>query len=873
MEQNKEKNYNSYFIFIIIILLMLFSIWIRGIYANSMDLSHYITDSSPDIWYNFRQIELMAHNFPQYSWFDPMTAYPVGKSIDWGPLLPFIGSSIILLFGQTSRPEMMVTVSWIGPIFASFMVPLLYFLGKHLWDWKTGLLSAAFITCLSGLYFTYSYFGIVDHHILETFTSTIFCLFYLFTLFYWKKHSTEFNKSAVLIPGAGLSILTGLLYFIGYLNIPTIILFGLIIAIYTFFQFILDNWKNKNSGYLFITNLGIFCPVIILMSVFGVHQPGLSFQQYSIAQIFAIAVIIAETILLYFLSRKMQNNIKTFLLSIFGVIITLFLATRLLLGDMIISQLMTFFGQAPETSGIAESIPWNIVVASNSFHIALFLTLVGFIILLYQLYMKKIQEHLFLVIWSFVVFIGTVQHYRFEYYFVVNIALLSSLCIVTGMKTGLAWVGPDIRISSKFIIHLQNIEHLKQNESQSKQKIKGKKETGRNLLNNERKLRSMKVIGFIILFSCIILAILTVALSIQNDVKYSTTSDRLINKNWVETLEWISLHTPDTGLEYLGLYSRNNFSYPKQSYGIMTWWDYGHYITFISKRIPNTNPFQDNLIGPSGAAAFYMADSELNGTRVLDSLGSRYVITDTNIVTDKFSSVAIWYDNKSGWYPFMKSFYMHDPANNNKLLKLNGEFEPYYHIISVRLHNFDGSVIKPGNVIYFEYYNENRAGLAYPIVTKSQILPAEDAKKAVQRFNANAPYGKQAIEVGQILQPIEKVPALQHFRLIHESSGNSSGIQVYDNSKVDALNLVKIFEYVPGAHIKGNGVVELKIITNTGREFIYQQESVNGEYIVPYSTLNNPYEVQASGNYHIIGTEREIGITEEDVMLGNIIVA
>jgi hypothetical protein len=50
---------------------------------------------------------------------------------------------------------------------------------------------------------------------------------------------------------------------------------------------------------------------------------------------------------------------------------------------------------------------------------------------------------------------------------------------------------------------------------------------------------------------------------------------------------------------------------------------------------------------------------------------------------------------------------------------------------------------------------------------------------------------------------------------------------------------------------------------------VYRQESSGGEFIVPYSTQENPYEVRATGPYHIIGTSRTFEVTEEAVREGN----
>jgi dolichyl-diphosphooligosaccharide--protein glycosyltransferase len=116
-----------------------------------------------------------------------------------------------------------------------------------------------------------------------------------------------------------------------------------------------------------------------------------------------------------------------------------------------------------------------------------------------------------------------------------------------------------------------------------------------------------------------------------------------------------------------------------------------------------------------------------------------------------------------------------------------------------------------------------------------------------------------------------EISALKHYRLIHESPNNAS-VKIFPESDIMTLSgikYVKIFEYVKGAHISGDGVIELPLVTNTGRTFVYQQESENGEYVVPYSTLGNQYDVRATGQYHIVGTTRYIAVTEKDVTEGN----
>jgi dolichyl-diphosphooligosaccharide--protein glycosyltransferase len=117
---------------------------------------------------------------------------------------------------------------------------------------------------------------------------------------------------------------------------------------------------------------------------------------------------------------------------------------------------------------------------------------------------------------------------------------------------------------------------------------------------------------------------------------------------------------------------------------------------------------------------------------------------------------------------------------------------------------------------------------------------------------------------------VQKVPALRQYRLIHESEQNASATLFPESGPVGlpGIKMVKIFEYVKGAHISGTGIIELPIVTNTGRTFVYRQESSGGEFVVPYSTQGNPYEVRTTGLYHITGTNRYFAVTEDEVTSG-----
>jgi dolichyl-diphosphooligosaccharide--protein glycosyltransferase len=188
-----------------------------------------------------------------------------------------------------------------------------------------------------------------------------------------------------------------------------------------------------------------------------------------------------------------------------------------------------------------------------------------------------------------------------------------------------------------------------------------------------------------------------------------------------------------------------------------------------------------------------------------------------------------------------------------------------------RLHNFDGSMATPSQVYYVEYADSSVTNIAYPvIITADKTVNVTEAKIRADLYNLKAQPGYHASLMNpeattDIIHPIDTVPALQHYRLVHESPTNVFGSSVVD------VRYVKIFEYVKGAHIKGDGIIEVSVVTNTGRSFVYRQASFNGEFIVPYSTTGSSYDVKTTGKYTISGTGKQVDVPESAVVQGTVI--
>ena len=214
--------------------------------------------ASDDPLYNLRQVEQILANFPNYAWFEPMTLFPTGQGVPWGPLFPTIIATICLITGATTRPEIISTGLLVPPVMGAMIVVIMYFVGKICGDWKTGLLASGFTAVVSGQFFYRSFYGYMDHHIAEVLFSTIFCLLYMYTIYSEKDTKIELKnissyKSTLLLAG-----LTGIAYLLGLFVMPTMILFAMIVGIFTVIQFIIDVYRGRTSEYLLVINTIIF---------------------------------------------------------------------------------------------------------------------------------------------------------------------------------------------------------------------------------------------------------------------------------------------------------------------------------------------------------------------------------------------------------------------------------------------------------------------------------------------------------------------------------------------------------------------------------------------------------------------------------------
>ena len=160
----------------------------------------------------------------------------------------------------------------------------------------------------AGQFLTVSFYGYIDHHIAEVLFSTIFCLAYGYALFSEKDRKIDFSDSGSYRQTLILSLLCGIAYLLGLFVMPTMILFAMIVAVFTVVQFIIDFSRNRSSDYLLVINGITFLVAIIGLLIFGFKSTLVDLSTYSVGHVYAYIGLIGGTLMLWYLARHLRGK-------------------------------------------------------------------------------------------------------------------------------------------------------------------------------------------------------------------------------------------------------------------------------------------------------------------------------------------------------------------------------------------------------------------------------------------------------------------------------------------------------------------------------------------------------------------------------------
>lgn len=770
-----------------IILLSIFSmsLYIRGFLPfDSVFSGSFIGFGGNDPWYNFRLVENTLHNFPHRIYFDAFTYYPHGTNVPFAPLFDYFVASVIWFIGLGS-PYTVLGEEGIKTIFAFFPVVLgamvivpVYFIGEELWNKNVGILSAIVIAVLPGQFLSRSLLGFTDHHVMEVLMSAIVILVLIKTIkvsrFIVLKDINKTNWSTLKKP-ISYSLLFGLSLGAFYLSWSGAPLLMVVFMVYGIIQYTIDYIRENGSNYLVITSIPAFI-VSFLMVIPFLFTPYKRFVELQvISPLLGISIFLILGIISY-VYQKRNVNITGYLMTILTVSILSIMFISLTVPEVyqrLLGRLGIIFPSGVQLT-IQEVNPMQMVHILRWFSTPFFVAALGFVLLGWNIIKKVKPEEVLFLVWSLLILFACFGQNRFAYYYAVNVSLLCGF---------LSW---------------KVIEYVKSIDKSKESKVKGK----HNKKNLNHPNKRYNLIGVsVLIFLVVVCPPLNTSLS---TAKYSAK----IPVDWYDTLIWMKENTPEMDLGYYDIYdspsNRQNYNYSNSTYGVMSWWDYGHWITTISHRIPIANPFQQ---GAYEAAEYLIETDEAKANIMLDNLNVKYVIID---------------------YPMID--FMNAPTNPNPkyVMPIWAKKSPNpLQTIEGRLYYFDGSEFSSLGIESLQRYR-----LVYESSTFVFPYLVIDSSTN-QTLGWSAYHGSYEGIKNDI-------------NILHQGAmmRGQEPLMVRAPEFFHPVGFVKVFEYVEGRIIRENATTNtsltlcINITTNQGREFTYTQTQISKdgycEFVVPY---------------------------------------
>ncbi|ELZ26383.1 hypothetical protein C474_19584 [Halogeometricum pallidum JCM 14848] len=912
-------------------------LWIRLRSYDRFIVDGEVFFSGNDAWYHLRQVNYTVRNWPFTMPFDPWTGFPYGTLAgQFGTLYDQLIATAALILGLGDPSQMLVgkTLLVAPAVFGALTVIPTYLIGRRLGGRIGGLFGAVVLMLLPGTFLRRGLVGFADHNVAEPLfmAFAVFAIMIALTVAAREKPVWELvaqrDGQALRRPtlwAALAGFATGVYMWVWP---PGILLVG-IVGVYFVLQMVHDHVRGDSpEPVAYVAAVSMLVTSAMMFAL--IEEPGFGVTGFTLLQPLLSLGVGAGAVVLAALARVWESkdiDESLYPAAVGGLILVAVGLFAVILPDVFGSithnLLRTVgFSAGASTRTIGEAQPFlsgsvtgaNAIILEYGFTFftgvaaVVWLTakplirdggsrkigyaigalaaigvillvpaitglvgdaigvdpaLVGLVIVSALIVGAVLQaryepERLFVLVWLAFITAAAFTQVRFNYYLAVAVAVANAYLI--GELVGSSYLG------------LQSVKRV----------------------NDVSGYQVIAVVAAILL---ILTPALVVPISVSTASGSSATTSTAWQVGastspgevliWEESLEWMNQSTPAEGdfggagnadqLDQYGTYEyTEDFKYPEGAYGVMSWWDYGHWITVEGERIPNANPFQQ---GATEAANFLLAPNESQAQDVLASQSTegeqtRYVMVDWKMVSpgSKFSAPTVFYDaekNVSQDDFFTTRVYRFNSdgsyAGQNFLVR----DQRYYDSLMTRLYYYHGSSQSAAPVV---------VDWEPQTLQNNQTIDRNPRGNAsvIRQFN-NMSAARQFVERDGTAQvggiggyPEEDVPALQHYRLVQASqtsalSSNSyiqlavgdaraAGFTVRQISDLQAVlpsdnSWVKTFERVPGATVQGSGAPANSTVTASVRmrmpgsnsTFTYTQKAQtnnNGEFTMtlPYST-------------------------------------
>ena len=827
-----------------LIVVLVYMVWTRTRAYDRFVRNGEVYFSGNDPYYHYRATMYSVKNWPSRIYGEPWTQFPVGRNVgNFGTLMDQAVATVALIVGLGNpSPELVAKISILAPavIGALCTIPA-YYLAKQLGGGRIGGITAAALVALvpQASWITRSSVGYYDHHVAETLTMTIAVFAMVNALVVVGRERPVYEQLQDrdwdgLLPSVKASALAGLALAAYLLTWAAGVVLVGIFGVFFVLAMSIAVLRGESPEHLAFAGAGSHIVALALMAPW-IQTLGIETTTLSLLQLLLVVGIAAVCVVLAAMARawdRQQLSEEAYPVVVLGIglaaILVLWLvlpkAVQIIWGNL---QRIMFLGQTDTTLTISEAQSMfdddRAPIAEqfwNGYGFAFFTAMIAGVWMAARglLAERTRSEYLLISVWTIFILMMTMTQIRFHYYLVVVVAVLNG------------WLVTQV-LSLVGYPSLADFEDL-------------------------------QTYHVLTVFAIIMLLIVPIA----SPIAIATSADRSEDlrpgssvRTWADNMEWMNENTPAPGtyggaeneMSYYGPFEDvdGDYDYPDGAYGVMSWWDYGHWITVEGERIPNANPFQS---GARGASAYFQTTNETRANLYLEALSSsdvtgsqlddmsnaelraaieaqseqeagedtRYVVIDDQMVGDKFFAITQWAGaNFSDYYTGQRY------QLNNQNTTLSVPSQTFRETMLSRLYFGDAAGLSHYRLVHEVdsysvvggYLSQSRAG---PFTTLRYGWSWDQAQQTAAQLRQASFFG-QALRAGQ-------------------------NAYIYD---ADVESTVKTFERVEGATLTGEAepnesvIVTVPIETSTNRTFRYSQQttaSADGtfEITVPYPTNN-----------------------------------
>lgn len=577
-----------------------------------------------DEYYHMRRILHGVGNFPDVLWFDSYLNYPHGLSIGWPPLFDQISAALCVALGQHTRSGVEMTAAFVPVILGLLAMVVVYYAMRELFDHRIALLSS-FMTALAPNHLRYTMFAATDHHSLEVLLQLISLLFLILAISRPERRWLYASAGGVALAALAYTWLGADVYFGAYLLIAAVAIS-------------LELWEGSSLKTA-PTMLVAFILALVLVFPYR-NMPWMSPSFLGLAAIVvALAVMLALAVLL----KGRNISWKVFPLAILAISVVFLLLAKPLGGLFGLEDLIRMgsgyiwgggmIGRISEAEPLIYDRETFSQVLFSGMGLKILLSLAGAaatIVYLRRQESKKRQILLLFLLWALYSIVLTLGQSRFLYISTIYMGILISILIFHALD-----------YAGKI------------------QELNGKKVP-------------LGVSATIIFLLVLPMAIDAISLAQNNPPA--------VEGDWYESLLWLKENSNATSF----------YTDPRvvPEYSVMSWWDYGNWILYLSERPVVANNFQS---GVEDAVRFYLAENETRATQIMDARGARYVFTDYSTVFSKLASLAEWGGED------VKSYMVREDYGSQVLLIPT---ERFFNTTLGRLYLVDGTGMGRFRLIY-----------------------------------------------------------------------------------------------------------------------------------------------------------------------------